>query len=188
MLRILETLNQSQGGIYISLRRLSGIKEHGSSGTHRVAGVGLGLQHGGAAALDLVCAGREPDEEGIDVRADLVRRAAAGVGGDLRAHPVPEVLGGVEVGAVGRQVDQAQVQVRRGEVVTEFDVRTGQSWVDPQRLRVRQYEVTVERAAAQSDGLQAPVPGSVPGPYVAETYATSVEREYVVVEIPCPVR
>src|SRR5207245_2181400 len=77
MLRILESLNQSQGGIYMSLRRLSGIKEHGSSGTHRVAGVGLGLQHGAAAALDLVCAGREPDEEGIDVRADLLCRAVA---------------------------------------------------------------------------------------------------------------
>ena len=64
------------------LRRLSGIKEHGSGGTHRVAGAGLGLQHGAAAALDFVCAGREPDEEGIDVRADVGRSAAAGVGGD----------------------------------------------------------------------------------------------------------
>ena len=92
MLRILETLNQSQGGIYMSLRRLSGIKEHGSSGTHRVAGVGLGLQHGAAAALDLVCVGRESGEEGIDVRVDIGRGAAAGVGGDLRAHPGPDML------------------------------------------------------------------------------------------------
>ena len=64
----------------MSLRRLSGIKEHGSSGTHRVAGVGLGLQHGAAAALDLVCAGREPDEEGIDVRAELLQKGDRGLG------------------------------------------------------------------------------------------------------------
>src|ERR671933_1181751 len=55
------------------LRRLSGIKEHGSGGTHRVAGAGLGLQHGAAAALDLACAGREPDEKGIDVREEVLR-------------------------------------------------------------------------------------------------------------------
>ena len=34
-------LNQSDGGIYMSLRRLSGIKEQGGGGTHRVDGVGL---------------------------------------------------------------------------------------------------------------------------------------------------
>ncbi|HZS88831.1 MAG TPA: Rieske (2Fe-2S) protein [Chloroflexota bacterium] len=66
----------------------------------------------------------------------------------------------------------------------EFDVRTGQSWVDPARLRVRRYEVMVERGATRHEDLQPPAPGLVPGPYVAETYATSVERAYVVVEIP----
>jgi hypothetical protein len=53
------------------------------------------------------------------VRADLVRRAEAGVGGDLRAHPGPDVLSGVEIGAVGLQADQAQVQVGRGEIVPQ---------------------------------------------------------------------
>jgi len=38
----------------------------------------------------------------------------------------------------------------------EFDVRTGQSWCDPARLRVRRYEVTVEEAA--------PAPGMAKGP------------------------
>jgi hypothetical protein len=67
------------------LRRLSDIMGHGHGGTYRVEGIGPALQRGAAALLDLVRAGRESGEEGIDVRADLVRRAEAGVGGDLRS-------------------------------------------------------------------------------------------------------
>jgi nitrite reductase/ring-hydroxylating ferredoxin subunit len=55
----------------------------------------------------------------------------------------------------------------------EFDLRTGQSWFDPGRTRVRRYQVSVEPAAS----------GLAPGPYVAETYPVSVEEQYVVVEI-----
>lgn len=53
----------------------------------------------------------------------------------------------------------------------EFDIRTGQSWCDPQRLRIGTYRVAVE-------------PGTklVHGPYVAETFMVSVEDDYVVVE------
>ena len=68
----------------------------------------------------------------------------------------------------------------------EFDVRTGQSWFDPGRVRVRRYEVAVEPGAA----LQTAEPSSEPGmegfqkgPYVAETYPVSVEQQYLVVEI-----
>ena len=57
----------------------------------------------------------------------------------------------------------------------EFDVRTGQSWCDPTRLRVRPYKVTVEDAA--------PAPGMVKGPYLVETYPVSVEGSYLVVEL-----
>ena len=67
---------------------------------------------------------------------------------------------------------------RRGEIIRcpwhawEFDIRTGQSWCDPTSTRARQFQVTVE-------------PGEklVKGPYVAETFAVSVEEEYVVVEV-----
>jgi nitrite reductase/ring-hydroxylating ferredoxin subunit len=79
---------------------------------------------------------------------------------------------------------------RPGEIVRcpwhgwEFDVRTGQSWVDPVRLRVRRYQVSIAPDPAES----APSPGDpaalVPGPYVAETFETSVERLHVIVEIP----
>jgi nitrite reductase/ring-hydroxylating ferredoxin subunit len=66
---------------------------------------------------------------------------------------------------------------RRGEILRcpwhswEFDVRTGRSWCDPERLRARNYAVSVEPGARM-----------VEGPYVAETFAVTVENDYVVVE------
>ena len=55
----------------------------------------------------------------------------------------------------------------------EFDLRTGQSWWNPVHQRVRKYPVAV----ADGDSLQK-------GPYVAETFPVSVDKQYVVVEIP----
>ncbi len=88
------------------------------------------------------------------------------------------------------------VYTRRGEILScswhgwEFDIRTGQSWCDPRRLRARTYEVHVEPGSAlvESDGdagrdSSAAPPGRVKGPYVAETYPVSREGQYVVVEI-----
>jgi 3-phenylpropionate/trans-cinnamate dioxygenase ferredoxin subunit len=66
---------------------------------------------------------------------------------------------------------------RPGEIIRcpwhswEFDIRTGRSWCDPQRLRVRNYAVSVEAGTTL-----------VEGPYVAETFPVSVENDYVVVE------
>jgi 3-phenylpropionate/trans-cinnamate dioxygenase ferredoxin subunit len=56
----------------------------------------------------------------------------------------------------------------------EFDVRTGQSWFDPARTRVRTYDVAVQSGSEL---------GRVPGPHVAETYDVSVRDDYVVVEV-----
>ena len=67
---------------------------------------------------------------------------------------------------------------RPGEIIRcpwhgwEFDVRTGQSYCDPRRFRVKAYAAHVEHGAAV-----------VKGPYVAETIAVSVESDYVVVDI-----
>lgn len=90
---------------------------------------------------------------------------------------------------------------RPGEMVRcpwhgwEFDVRTGQSWFDPAKVRVRSYEVAVERGAAIAQCLPSPPltaaesdtaggpAGFVKGPYVAETYPVSIERDYVVVDL-----
>jgi 3-phenylpropionate/trans-cinnamate dioxygenase ferredoxin subunit len=68
---------------------------------------------------------------------------------------------------------------RAGEIVRcpwhgwEYDLRTGQSWFDPGKVRVRNYEVSV---IAGFEGLEK-------GPYVAETFPVSVEQQYVVVEV-----
>jgi 3-phenylpropionate/trans-cinnamate dioxygenase ferredoxin subunit len=65
----------------------------------------------------------------------------------------------------------------------EFHVRTGQSWCDPVRLRVRRYDVSVEEGAVLTADRDAPARGMVRGPYVVETYPVSVEDTYLVVEV-----
>ena len=54
----------------------------------------------------------------------------------------------------------------------EFDIRTGQSWCDPDDLKVRSFAVEVE-------------PGEtlVRGPFVAETFPVSVEQDYLVIAL-----
>ncbi len=95
---------------------------------------------------------------------------------------------------------------RRGEILRcpwhgwEFDVKTGQSWVDPEKTRVRTYSVSVEAIAtdggsdgrsddlsdecnAGSEPVADPETGRSPGPFQAETYAVSVEQQVIFVEI-----
>ncbi len=67
---------------------------------------------------------------------------------------------------------------RKGEILRcpwhgwEFDIRTGQSYCNPESIRTKAYSVEVK-------------PGQtvVEGPYVAETVPVSVEEAYVVVEV-----
>jgi len=54
----------------------------------------------------------------------------------------------------------------------EFDIRTGQSWCEPSRLRAKAYGATRQSGEAL-----------VKGPYVAEGVPVAVEEEYVVVEV-----
>jgi nitrite reductase/ring-hydroxylating ferredoxin subunit len=61
----------------------------------------------------------------------------------------------------------------------EFDIRTGASWVEPARLHVRRYEVTVE-----SDAAEGAPPGLERGPYTAEVYPVAIEQQRIVVDIP----
>lgn len=78
---------------------------------------------------------------------------------------------------------------RQGEIVRcpwhgwEFDIRTGQSWFDPRRVRVRSYDVTLEPAVAV-DLASSQVTDLEKGPYVAETYAVDIEQQHIVVEVP----
>ena len=66
---------------------------------------------------------------------------------------------------------------RRGEIIRcpwhswEFDIRTGKSWCDPDKVKARRFGVSVEKGAKL-----------IEGPYVAETFRVSVEDDYVVVE------
>jgi 3-phenylpropionate/trans-cinnamate dioxygenase ferredoxin subunit len=84
-----------------------------------------------------------------------------------------KLIGLVEASAPG-QVRYS----RRGEIIRcpwhgwEFDLRTGRSWCDPARLRVKNYVATT-------------MPGSalIAGPYTAETFAVTVEDDYVVIEV-----
>jgi len=67
---------------------------------------------------------------------------------------------------------------RKGEILRcpwhgwEFDIRTGQSYCDPERIRTKAYPVEVK--AGQT---------VVEGPYVAEKIPVSVDEEYVVVDV-----
>jgi len=74
----------------------------------------------------------------------------------------------------------------------EFDMRNGQSWFDPKRVRVRAFPVAVARGedlAKEFDekfdgGLEIDHDGErEKGPYVAETFPVHVEDSYVIVEV-----
>ena len=85
----------------------------------------------------------------------------------------------------------------------EFDIRTGKSWFDPRRTKVRAFPAHVEAgavlasdprsaharsggSAGQKDSAPPSMPmdgGAVEGPYRAETFPVKVEADYVVVEV-----
>lgn len=79
---------------------------------------------------------------------------------------------------------------RQGEILRcpwhgwEFDIKTGQSWFDPQKTRVRSYPVHVEAGRTLTAAAEEEETGMQEGPYRAEIYPVSVEDEYVVVELP----
>jgi nitrite reductase/ring-hydroxylating ferredoxin subunit len=67
---------------------------------------------------------------------------------------------------------------RRGELLRcpwhgwEFDLRTGKSWCEPDRTKVRSFDLKVEAGGALVEGaLQ------------AETFPVSIEKQYVVIEV-----
>ena len=79
---------------------------------------------------------------------------------------------------------------RQGEILRcpwhgwEFDIRTGQSWFDPKRVRVRSYEVSIESIQPISNPTLASAGEREMGPYVAETFPVTIEHRHVVVEVP----
>ena len=105
------------------------------------------------------------------------------LGGDFFAlnnrcpHRGGSLAHGIQTALVESKVPGEYLCSRPGEMVKcpwhgwEFDIRTGKSWCDPTRMRMRQYT---------GDGK----PGRelVEGPYVAESFPVRVENNYVVVE------
>jgi len=85
---------------------------------------------------------------------------------------------GYLTGAVEASLPGEYRYSRRGEIIRcpwhswEFDIRTGKSWCDPNRVRTKQYAVSIARGAEV-----------VEGPYMAETFPVRVENDYVVVEV-----
>jgi 3-phenylpropionate/trans-cinnamate dioxygenase ferredoxin subunit len=67
---------------------------------------------------------------------------------------------------------------RAGEILRcpwhgwEFDIRTGKSWCDPQRVKAKSYAVAVEAGGQLAEG-----------PYEVETFPVSIEQDYVVLTI-----
>jgi 3-phenylpropionate/trans-cinnamate dioxygenase ferredoxin subunit len=72
----------------------------------------------------------------------------------------------------------------------EYDLATGQSFMGPNEIGVKAFDVCVTSGAALSEDVahaeeqRSPTAtGREPGPYVAETFQVHVEADYVVIEI-----
>ena len=70
----------------------------------------------------------------------------------------------------------------------EFDMRNGQSWFDPKRVKVRAFPVAVARGEDLAKDMEREVEMErdgerEKGPYVAETFPVHVEDSYIIVEV-----
>jgi nitrite reductase/ring-hydroxylating ferredoxin subunit len=65
----------------------------------------------------------------------------------------------------------------------EFDMRNGQSWFDPKRVKVRSFPVAAESGQELAQVFaQELAEGMAKGPYVAETFPVHIDDSYVIVE------
>jgi nitrite reductase/ring-hydroxylating ferredoxin subunit len=92
-------------------------------------------------------------------------------------HRGGSLVDGIQTGLVESTDPGHYSYSRPGEMVKcpwhgwEFDIRTGKSWCDPSRFRVRQYPVSVRPRTQLAEG-----------PYAAESFPVRLEDNYVVVE------
>ena len=97
---------------------------------------------------------------------------------DRCPHQGGSLCAGIVTGLLLSKEPGQYTYTRPGEFVRcpwhgwEFDIRTGQSYCDPEKYRSKSYAVTAESGAAV-----------VAGPYKAETVPVVVEEAYVVVEV-----
>ena len=98
--------------------------------------------------------------------------------GDKCPHEAGSLCAGRIVGLAEADLPGDYRLTRAGEFIKcpwhgwEFDIRTGQSWCDPQGTRVRAYDAKVEHGTDLNKG-----------PYVAETFKVTVEDDYVVINM-----
>ncbi len=91
-------------------------------------------------------------------------------------HQGGSLCEGVQTGLLTSPSPGEYVSSRGGEILRcpwhgwEFDIRTGQSYCEPDRIRARQYPVEV------AAGVEAAL-------LVAETIPVSVEQSYIVVDV-----
>lgn len=92
------------------------------------------------------------------------------------------------VGSLESTTPGEYVYSRPGELVRcpwhawEFDLRTGESWFDPAKMRVRSYDVSLSEGDEPAAGDSAA--GSlVRGPYEVETYRARTDRRLVVIDV-----
>jgi nitrite reductase/ring-hydroxylating ferredoxin subunit len=110
--------------------------------------------------------------------------AVFNVGGELFAlvdrcpHRGGSLCEGKLTGLVEAAEPGRYVYSRPGEILRcpwhgwEFDIRTGKSRCDPEKVKARSYRVAVEPGAELAEG-----------PYTLETFKVSVEQDYVVLTI-----
>jgi len=97
--------------------------------------------------------------------------------GDRCPHKGGPLSEGRLTGALESDAPGTYCYSRRGEIIRcpwhgwEFDIRTGKSWCDPERVHARRYPARREPGAHL-----------VEGPYAAETFPVTIEKDYVVVE------
>jgi nitrite reductase/ring-hydroxylating ferredoxin subunit len=93
-------------------------------------------------------------------------------------HGGAELCRGKVVGLVQPQGVGEYAIARKGEFIRcpfhgwEFEIRTGQSYCAPDRLKIRKFDVAVQSGNEL-----------VKGPYVAESYEVEVEDDYVVLTV-----
>lgn len=140
-----------------------------------------------------------PPGERLIVEVDGRSIGIFNVGGEYLAirnmcpHAGAELCTGLLTGIVTATVPGTERVERPGEFVRcpwhqwEFDLRTGQSWFDPAKTRVRRYDVEVESCGVddgtpEQAALTAEREGRQPGPHVVERYAVVQEGDVLVID------
>ena len=78
---------------------------------------------------------------------------------------------------------------REGEILRcpwhgwEFDVTNGHSYFNPHRVRVRSYEVTIERATESTEPAETRTIGEDEADPSIETYSVTIEQDLVVLHV-----